>query len=105
MSKLTLLVAAMTLVNAASTLAQSAAGASSETELPKVVADCNSAANSSKPRAMRACETLEKEGRLSLVEPAAVTAYRRYQQERLAACQRRQASPRGQSRGPSSCGP
>ena len=87
----------------ANTLAQSAA--SSETEQQQLVADCNGAATSSKGRAMRACETLEKEGRLSLVEPAAVTAYQRYQEERLAACQRRQASPRGQSRAQSNCEP
>ena len=117
MSKLTLLVTAMTLANGASTLAQSAT--SLEAELPQLVAACNGAANSSKGtaaasfrrkvaptgRAMRACETLEKEGRLTLVEPAAVTAFQRHQGERLAACQRRQASPRGQSRAQSSCAP
>ena len=101
MSKLTLFFAAMALATCASTLAQSAAP--SEAELQRLVADCNSAADSSKSRVMRACETLEKEGRLSLVEPAAVTAYRQYQEERLQACQRRAASPRGQSRGQSAC--
>jgi len=103
MAKLTLLVAVMALANGANALAQSAT--SSETELPQLVTECNGAASSSKPRAMRACETLEKQSRLSLVEPAAVTAYRRYQQERLEACQRRLASPRGSSRGQSNCQP
>ena len=103
MPKLTLLLAAMALATCANTLAQS--DASLETELPQLVAACNGAANSSKGRAMRACETLAKEGRLSLVAPAAVTAYQHYQEERLAACQRRQASPRGQSRAQSDCGP
>jgi hypothetical protein len=103
MSKLTLLVAMLTLANGANGLAQSAA--SSETELPQLVARCNGAANSSKPRAMRACETLEEEGRLSLVDQNAVMAYQRYKQKRLAACRRREASPRGQSRGPSNCDP
>jgi Ni/Co efflux regulator RcnB len=103
MSKLTLVVAAMALAHCANTLAQSAT--SSETRLRQLVADCNGAANSSKRRAISACETLDKEGRLSLAEPAAVTAYQRYQEDRLPACQRRQASPRGQSRGPSNCGP
>jgi hypothetical protein len=102
MSKLTSLVAAIVLANGAHTLAQSAAP--SETELAKVVADCNGAANSGKARALRACETLDKQGRLSLAQPAAVTAYQRYQQERLAACRQRAATPRGQSR-PSNCGP
>jgi hypothetical protein len=101
MSKLTVLVA-IPLALSAHALAQSAD--SSIDDLPQVVIACNSAASSDKPRAMRACETLEKAGRLSLVEPAAVAAYQRYQQERLAACQRRQASPRGQSRGASECG-
>lgn len=101
MSKLTVFVTAMALAHAATTLAQSPAAL--ETQTPELIADCNGAANSSKRRVMRACETLDKEGRLSLVEPAAVTAYRRYQDERLQACQRRQASPRGQSRGETAC--
>lgn len=99
MSKLTLLLTATALATCASALAQSAA--SSEAELARLVADCNDAANSSKSRVMRACEALEKEGRLSLVEPAAVTAYRQYQEERRQACLRREASPRGQARGQS----
>ena len=102
MSKLEALVAAMTLAMGAHALAQSTA--SPVDDLPQLVAACNGAAGSDKPRVMRACETLEKNGRLSLVESAAVTAYQRYQQERLAACQRRQASPRGQSRGAPDCG-
>ena len=101
MSKLTLLLAATALATCASTLAQSPD--SSESELPRLIADCNGAADSNKSRVMRACETLDKEGRLSLVEPAAVTAYRRYQEERLQACQRYRASPRGQSRGQAPC--
>jgi hypothetical protein len=48
--------------------------------------------------------TLAMEGRLSLVEPAAQTAYQRYQEEQLQECLRRQTSPRGSSRGQSSCG-
>ncbi len=103
MSKLTVLVAAMALANGANALAQTAS--SLEKELPQLVTDCNGAATSSKRRAMSACETLEKAGRLALVEPGAVTAYQRYQQERLQECERRRASPRGQSRGRSSCGP
>ncbi len=102
MSKLPLFLFAIALTYCASTLAQSAN--SLEAELPTLIADCNGAAHSSKRRAIGACETLEKAGRLSLVEPAAVTAYRQYRQERLDACQRRQASPRGQSRGSSNCG-
>jgi hypothetical protein len=101
MSKLTSLLAAMAVSMCANALAQ--ADASSEAALQQLVVECNAAADSSKSRVMRACETLEKEGRLSLVEPAAVTAYRRYQEERLQACQRREASPRGQSRGQSEC--
>jgi len=101
MPKLTLLLAAMALAICANALAQ--ADASSEAELSRLVAECNRAVDSSKSRVMRACETLEKEGRLPLVEPAAVTAYRRYQEERLEACLRREASPRGQSRGQSAC--
>ncbi len=102
MSKLTVLVAATTLALGANALAQSSAPSAGE--LPQLVAACNGAASSDKPRVMRACETLDKNGRLSLVEPTAVTAYQRYQQERLAACERRQASPRGQSRGAPDCG-
>jgi hypothetical protein len=104
MSKLTLLVAAIALVNGGGTLAQTVAAALSETELPKLVADCNGAAESGKPRAMRACETLEEADRLSLVEQTAVIAYQKYKEERLQTCLRRQASPRGQSRD-LECGP
>ena len=101
MSKLTLLAASMALATCANTHAQSAA--SFETELQRLVVECNSAADSSKRKVMRACETLENEGRLSLVEPDAVTAYRRYQEERLQACLRRQAAPRGSARGQPDC--
>jgi hypothetical protein len=103
MSKLTLLVAAATLALGANALAQSAA--SPATDLPQLVADCNGVASSTNRRAVSACETLQKEGRLSLAEPAAVGAYQGYQEERLQACLRRQASPRGQSRPQSNCGP
>jgi hypothetical protein len=102
MSKLEFLVALVSLVAGANGFGQSAA--TDEAKLPRLVADCNGAANSPKPRAMRACERLENAGRLSLVESAARTAYQRYRDERLEACQRRQASPRGQSRGESGCG-
>jgi beta-lactamase class A len=103
MSKLGSIVAVLAVATGAGALAQPSDPLA--TALPQLVADCNGAADSSKPRAMRACETLEKEGRLSLVEPAAATAYQRYRQGRLEACLRRQASPRGQSRGASSCEP
>jgi hypothetical protein len=104
MSKSILLVAAMALTNVAQTHAQSA---DAETELARLVADCNGIAESGKPkrRSIRACETLAAEGRLSLVEPAAATAYQLYRQDRLEACRQRQASPRGASRGQSDCEP
>jgi hypothetical protein len=104
MSKRTLLVVAIALAAGTSTLAPTAAAALSETELPKLVADCNGAAESGKPRAMRACATLEEADRLSLVEQTAVIAYQKYKEERLQTCLRRQASPRGQSRD-LECGP
>jgi hypothetical protein len=104
MSKLRLLVVTIALAIGARTLAQTAAAALSETELPKLVADCNSGAESGKPRAMRACETLEEADRLSLVEETALIAYQKYKEERLQTCLRRQASPRGQSRD-LNCGP
>lgn len=102
MSKLTLLAAAMALASVVPTHAQSAA----EKETAQLIADCNVIADPSaaKKKNIRACEALAMEGRLSLVEPAAQTAYQRYQDEQLQACVRRQASPRGQSRGQSSCG-
>lgn len=94
-------IAALLLAGSAVGFGQSAPP--SEADLPLLVADCNAVASSTKARAVRACESLEKAGRLSLVEPGAVTAYQRYRQARLEACRRRQASPRGASRGPSDC--
>jgi hypothetical protein len=94
MSKLTLLAVAMALASFAEIHAPSAAA---ETELTQLIADCNVIADSraAKRRNIRACETLAMEGRLSLVEPAALTAYQQYQEQQLHACLRRQASPRG----------
>lgn len=102
MSKLTLLAAVIALASVAPTHAQSAAA---EKELAQLLADCNVIADPSaaKRKNIRACETLAMEDRLSLVEPAAQTAYRQYQEEQRQACLRRQASPRGQARGQSSC--
>ena len=81
--------------------------ADAETESARLVVDCNAVADSAtaKRRNFHACETLEKDERLSLVDPAAVTAFRQYQEERLQACLSRQASPRGQSRAQPSCTP
>jgi hypothetical protein len=100
MSKLTLLAAAMALASFAEIHAQSAAA---EKETAQLMADCNVVADSrsAKRKNMRACETLAMEGRLSLVEPAAQAAYQQYREEQRQACLRRQASPRGQSRGQS----
>jgi hypothetical protein len=102
MSKLSLLLCATALATSATTLAQSTP--SSEKELQRLAAECNGAADSSRSRVMRACETLEKEDRLSLVDPVAVTAYRQYREARRQACLHREASPRGQGRRQSSCG-
>ena len=103
MSKLTLLGAAIALASVAQAHAQSAAD---ENEVAQLIADCNAMADptAAKRKNIRACETLAMEGRLSLIEPAAQAAYQRYQDDQLHACLRRQASPRGQSRGQSSCG-
>jgi hypothetical protein len=103
MSKLTLLAAAMALAGFAQAHAQSAA---EDKGMAQSIADCNVIADPSaaKRKNMRACETLAMEGRLSLVEPAAQAAYQQYREEQRQACLRRQASPRGQSRGQSSCG-
>ncbi len=105
MSRLFCIVAALTLF--ADVQAQTAAtefrrpSKQPEADAARSIADCNAVANSSiaKRRNFRACETLEKDGRLSLVDPAALTAFRRYQEERLRECRERQASPRGMSRG------
>lgn len=103
MSKLTLLAAAVALVTLAQTHAQSAAGGD---ETAQLLADCNAIADPSAARRknIRACETLAKQDRLSLAEPAAQTAFRQHREEQRQACLRRQASPRGTSRGQSSCG-
>ena len=105
MSKLTLLIAAIALVGHANTHAQRAD--SPQTDVERLVAACNGLADSSKPerRSVRACETLAADGRLTLVEPAAVTTFRRYLEERRQACERRQVSPRAQSRGRQDCEP
>ena len=103
MSKLTLFAAAVALASVVPTRAQSAAA---DTEMAQLLADCSVIADPSaaKRKNIRACETLAMEDRLSLVEPAAQTAYQRHQDEQVQACLRREASPRGQSRGQSSCG-
>ena len=103
MSKLTLFAAAIALASVVQTHAQSAAA---DKEMAQLLADCNVIADPSaaKRKNIRACEKLAMEDRLSLAEPAAQTAYQRYQDEQLQACLRREASPRGQSRGQSSCG-
>ena len=101
MSKLALF-AALALASVAQIRAQSCA---TETEMAQLIADCNVIADprAAKRRNMRACQTLAMEGRLSLVEPAAQTAYQLYQEQQLQACLRRQASPRGSSRSCGSC--
>jgi hypothetical protein len=101
MSRITWLGAAMALACHAGAHAQSA----SEDETPQLVADCNGmAASAAKKKNARACEALASQGRLSLVEQAAVIAYWQYRDERRQECLRREASPRGQSRG-QSCEP
>ena len=62
--KLTSFVAAIALGACANAFGQSAA--TSETELPRLVTACNGAADSTKRRAMRACDTLAKEGRVAV---------------------------------------
>jgi hypothetical protein len=105
MSKLTLLIAAIALVGHASTHAQRADA--SQRDVQRLVAACNGLADSGKPerRSVRACESLAADGRLTLVEPAAVTTYRHYLKQRRQACERRQVSPRAQSRGRQDCEP
>lgn len=104
MFKVTLFAVAAFVAGGAGAHAQSAAA---ETEVARLVADCNVLASSrnAKRRNVEACETLASEDRLALVEPAAAAAYRQYREERYQACLRRQASPRGGSRGQSGCGP
>jgi hypothetical protein len=101
MSKLTLLGAAIALAALAQAHAQSGAQ-----ETAQLIADCNMIADqgAAKRKNIRACETAAMEARLSLIEPAARTAYQQYQEQQWQACLRRAASPRGRSRGQSSCG-
>jgi hypothetical protein len=103
MSNVRSLIAAVTLVCGANSLGQSAAPPPAESL--QWVAACNAVTSSTKRRAVNACEALEQQGRLALVEPAALVAYRSYQQARREACERRLASPRGAARGQTSCGP
>jgi hypothetical protein len=85
----------------------SAQAPTSETELAQLVADCNvmAGSRSAKRRSIKSCDTLASDDQLSLVEPAAAAAYRQYREERFQACLRRQASPRGASRGQGDCEP
>lgn len=100
MARFTVLAAAMALACQAGANAQS----TSEAEVARLVEDCNGVAASAKRRNIEACEALESQGRLALIEPAAVIAYQQYKDQRREACLRREASPRGQSRG-QSCEP
>ena len=101
MPKFGFLVAGVAL--AANAVAQTST--SSETEVALIVAACNGVVESTKRESIRACEALEKDNRLALVDPAAVIAYRQYQEERLQACKNRNSLPRGMSRRQSSCTP
>lgn len=98
MSKLTVLIATIALGGSLHARAQSSG---SDEDVARLVTDCNVMASSARParRSIRACETLATNGRLALVDPAAVVAYQRYSEERRLACERRQASPRGAARG------
>ena len=93
-----MLVATMALAGSVHARAQSAG---SQAELSESVTACNVMASSPKParRSIRACETLAANGRLALADRAAIVAFQRYREERRLACERRQASPRGASRG------
>jgi hypothetical protein len=101
--KLSLFAVALILVGSTEARAQSSA----EAESAQLVADCNvlASSRSAKRRTVEACETLANENQLALVEPAAAAAYRQYREERYQACLRRQASPRGGSRGQGGCEP
>ena len=98
MARFTVLVATVALGASVQAGAQSAG---SDADLARLVTDCNVMASSPKParRSIRACETLATNGRLALVDRAAVIAYQRHREERRLACERRRASPRGASRG------
>jgi hypothetical protein len=65
-----------------------------EAAMPQLITACNRAVEGGigKRRAMRACETLAKANRLGFADPAASSAYQRYQgnSERWQACQRSQ---------------
>ena len=88
MSKLILLATVTALVGCAST-------PPTEAEVPGLVATCNIAADSSthNGRALRACDTLAKDGRLSLVQPDAALAWSNHDQalQRWQACEARQS--------------
>jgi hypothetical protein len=88
MSKLILLATVAALVDCAST-------PPTDAEVLGLIATCNLAADSSTRagRALRACDTLAKHGRLSPVEPHAALAYSNYQQDlrRWQACENKQA--------------
>lgn len=88
MSKLILLATVTALASCANTPL-------TDTEVPGLIASCNIAADSTthESRALRACDTLAKHGRLSLAEPDAALAYSNYQQDlkRWQACESRQA--------------
>ena len=87
MSKVILLATVTALVGCANT-------PPTDAEVPGLVATCNIAADSSthQGRALRACDTLAKHGRLSLVEPDAALAWSNYDQslKRWQACEARQ---------------
>ena len=84
MSKLLLLATVTALAGCANT-------PPADTEVPGLIATCNIAADSSthESRALLACDTLAKHGRLSLAEPDAALAYSNYQRDlkRWQACE------------------
>ena len=84
MSKLIFLAIVTLLVGCASTPPTAA-------EVPGLIATCNIAtdSNTHEGRALRACDRLAKNGRLSLAEPDAVAAYSKYQRDlsRWQACE------------------
>jgi len=94
MSKLILLATVTALAGCANALGRGASPA--DTGFPPLIAACNTAADSSSHQrgAMRACETLAKDGRLFLAEPDAAVAYSRYQQDLKSwqACETRRAN-------------
>lgn len=97
MSKLSLFIAASLVANT-NVVGQPAVP--STTESQELLAACNEIKDSTRPKrkTIKACETLDEEGRLALVEADAVVAYRRYQDDVRRREAERQSSPRGQSR-------